>query len=190
MFGRLLSGAVMAICAATALSIVFDSWSSVLHAWPWLLLVGGGAWSLYWQPRVIVTPGGVRIVNVFRTFDVAWPAITNIDTRWALELSTEESTVRAWAAPAPGPSFMRRMTRDEQRVPGRLRNDLVRPGDSPMSDSGAAALIVRQRWDRLRAAGYLDSAAVEQRSATVTWHRSLIAAAAVVAVACVLTLVL
>lgn len=190
MFGRVLAGCIMAICAAAALTIATDSWSAVLHSWPWLLFVGGGSWSLYWQPRVVVTPGGVRVVNIYRTFDVSWPAITTIDTRWALELRTAKGKVRAWAAPAPGPSFMRRMTKNDSRVPGRQKNEMVRPGDSPLSDSGAAALIVRQRWERLRAAGHLDGALIERAEPTVTLHRGLIAASVSVAVACVLTLVL
>lgn len=189
MFGRVLAGCIMAICVATGLSIATDSLTAVLHAWPWLILVGGGAWSLYWQPRVVVTPGGVRVVNIFRTFDVSWPAITGIDTRWALELQTASGDVRAWAAPAPGPSFVRRMASADSRVPGRRRNETVRPGESPSSDSGAAALIVRQRWDKLRDAGHLDNPMMERTKPTVTMHRSLIASTAAIAIACVLTVV-
>jgi hypothetical protein len=190
MFGRVLAGCIMAICAATGLSIATDSWRAVLNGWPWLLLVGGGAWSLYWHPCVVVTPAGVRVVNIFRTFDVSWPAITDIDTRWALELRTASGDIRAWAAPAPGPSFVRRMTRGDSRVPGRRSNETVRPGDSPLSDSGAAALIVRQRWDKLRNAGHLDSPVIERPEPIVTVHRSLIASTAAVAIACVLTVIL
>lgn len=190
MFGRVLAGIVMAICAAAAVSIATDTWDAVWHAWPWLLLVGGGAWSLYWNPRVVVSPGGVRVVNVFRTFDVTWPTIDSIDTRWALELCTSSGNIRAWAAPAPGPSFMRRLTKSDSRVPGRRRDEMVRPGDSPLSDSGAAALIVRQRWERLRDAGHLDNPLVEHPYPNITWHRTLIVVTVLVAVACVLTVVL
>jgi hypothetical protein len=137
-----------------------------------------------------VTPGGVRVVNIFRTFDVSWPAITAIDTRWALELRTANGDIRAWAAPAPGPSFVRRMTNSDSRVPGRRRNELVRPGESPLSESGAAALIVRQRWEKLRKAGHLDSPVVERSEPVVTVHRALIASTVAVAIACVLTLVM
>ena len=51
----------------------------------------------------------------------------------------------------------------------------VRPGDSVNSPSGRAALAVRQRWEALRDAGYLDNPRLEFDKPPVRWHVGLIA---------------
>ena len=55
---------------------------------PWALLVGGACWATFWRPRVEVSDAGVRVVNVTRTIDIPWPALRDVDTKWALTLDT------------------------------------------------------------------------------------------------------
>lgn len=184
-FGRVLAGALMTICALAGLSVVGAGADALWQVWPWLALVGFGAWALYWRPEVEVNAGGVRVVNVFRTLDVPWPAITDIETKWALTLVTTLGTVRAWAAPAPGRQVLRRSQAEDLRLGGAGKGDMVRPSDLPQTESGAAALVVRQRWLRIREAGFLADPRVEHDRMPVRWHLETIAGFALLTVAVV-----
>lgn len=196
--GRTLAGGVGAVCAfAGVTAIVTDGWRSVLQVWPWLGLVAGAGWALYWRPCVAVSDAGVRIVNVFRTIDVPWPALQDIETKWALTLRTAWGRYRAWAAPAPGRSVMRAgagafdrrhplrlrhaVTEHERRHPLLPANAAARPSDLPTTDSGGAAFVVQQRWKRLRDAGYLDDErfgeTIEFARAPVRWHWEMLVGA-------------
>lgn len=184
-FGRVLAGALMIICAVSGVSVIGAGADAVWQVWPWLALVGFGAWALYWRPLVEVNAGGVRVVNVFRTIEVPWPAITEIETQWALTLVTTLGTVRAWAAPAPGRQVLRRSQAEDLRLGGTAKGDMVRPSDLPQTESGAAALVVRQRWLRIREAGFLADPRVEHDRMPVRWHVETIAGFAVLTLAVV-----
>ena len=184
-FGRVLAGALIIICALAGLSVIGAGADAMWQVWPWLALVGFGAWALYWRPEVRVSAGGVQVVNVFRTFDVPWPAIDDIDTKWALTLVTSLGRVRAWAAPAPGRQVLRRSQPDDLRLGGAAKGDILRPSDLPQTESGAAALVVRQRWLRIREAGFLADPRVEQDRMPVHWHVETIVGFAVLTVAVV-----
>ena len=184
-FGRVLAGALMFICAVAGWSVIGAGADAVWQVWPWLALVCFGAWALYWRPLVEVNAGGVRVVNVFRTFEVPWPAITDIETKWALTLVTTLGTVRAWAAPAPGRQVLRRSQAEDLRLGGAEKGDLRRPSDLPQTESGAAALVVRQRWLRIREAGFLADPRVEHDRMPVRWHVETIAGFALLTVAVV-----
>ena len=111
-FGRVLTVVIAAICGVTAVVIaVGGNLADLLRFAPWLALLVGGCWATFWRPCVEVSDGGVRLVNVTRTIDVPWPAITGIETRWALTLLTAYGKFTAWAAPAPGRGPMRKATR-------------------------------------------------------------------------------
>src|SRR5690606_7610683 len=100
--------------AAAVLVVIEDGPSAALAVWPWLAVVAGLAWAVYWRPEVQVSDGGVRLVNVLNTVDVPWPALEAVDTKWALTLTTVWGRrYRAWAAPAPGRSAMRRELRQQ-----------------------------------------------------------------------------
>ena len=74
---------------------------------------------------------------------------------------------------------MRRARPEDRRVGGARPGDAVRPGDLPQTESGAAASIVRQQFERLRRGGYLDDARVEFDRMPVRWHRATIVVFAV-----------
>lgn len=196
--GQWLAGVVIAICAAAGvMTTIADGVETLLTVWPWLGLVAGGAWALYWRPEVVVSDAGVRLVNVVRTVDIAWPALRRIETKWALTLHTEWGRYRAWAAPAPGRTGMRHQLRQhttvsgkpitsddteratraiERRVPGTAPGGTYgRVGDLPVTDSGAAAQLVSARWRRVRASGQLGTA---PEAAPIRWHWELAAGAA------------
>lgn len=60
-------------------------------------------WLFVVRPCVVVHAEGVRIVNPLRVVDVTWPAITEVRSRWALELVADGQRYTAWGVPAdPG----------------------------------------------------------------------------------------
>ena len=186
--GQTLAVGVGVLAAAAGVLVLIENGpSALLTVWPWLVLVGGVAWAVYWRPAVEVSDGGVRLVNVLRTIDVPWPALQAVETKWALTLETVWGRYRAWAAPAPGRSAMRRELRQqgsparaiERRVPGMPTATMGRPSDLPHADSGAAAALVNERWRRMRDAGHLDGAIVEQDRVPGRWHWELLAGLAV-----------
>jgi len=171
-----------------ALSLLGQGGHTIVQVWPWLALVGFMAWALYWRPKVVVSAGGVRVVNVFRTLDIPWPAIQEIETKWALTLGTAFGTVRAWAAPAPGRQLLHRARPSDRKIGGYRRGDTARPSDLPQSDSGAAAQIVRQRWSHHREAGHLDHAKLEYDRLPSRWNWDVVIGFAVIAPLAVLSL--
>jgi hypothetical protein len=177
---------VFAVLGVVALFVVaaHDGSRGVLRTGPWLALVVGTVWAMYWRPEVSVDDSGVRVVNVLHTVHLPWPSIQRIDTKWALTLFTAYGRVTAWAAPAPG-GFASRMAgrQDFRGLPestyGGDRS--IRPGDLPGTPSGAAALVVRRRWEELRDAGYLDDPKLEFARPPTVWHyRTILAGALLV----------
>ena len=117
------------------------------------------AWLVFWNPSVRVSDSEVVVDNIFRTIRLNWSAIRRIDTKYSLTLETERGVFRAWAAPAPSryAGFMANKSEAEHLPESSfVGQGLVRPGDLTSSDSGVAAYIIRQNWERLRDANQLD----------------------------------
>lgn len=147
---------------------------------PLIALVALLAWAGLWRPAVRVGEDAVTIVNTFSTVVVPWAALIQVETRYALTLVTPNGRYSATAAPAPGRLATALSRRDLSRAGSRVAADgSIRPGDLPNTDSGAAAILVRERWERLVAEervelGVADSVRPERR-----WHWAIIAIAAV-----------
>lgn len=190
-FGRVLTVAISVVCAVTLVAAVVSAGpSAVWLAGPWLALVAGSCWALFWRPHVVVEDGGVQLINVLRTIELPWPAIQAVDTKWALTLITAYGRFTAWAAPAPGGGHALRASRgDTAHLPASTyARGGIRAGDLPSSPSGQAALVIRRRWEQLRDAGYLDAARLERERATVRWHWSTIGGGAALTLLGVVTL--
>ena len=190
-FGRVLTIGVGASCTLALVVLAVNDPAGALRALPWLALVAGGCWALFWRPHVLVEDSGVRLVNPFRTIVLAWPSIHAIDTRFALTLITAYGRFTCWAAPAPGARETLRVARAEAKhLPASTGfAGTVRPGDIPSTPSGSAALVIRRHWEALRDAGYLENPRLEHDAAPVTWHWGTIAAGAVLAVLAAIALV-
>ena len=178
-FGRWLCLAIWALSGyGLAIAVQADGLGAVIRQGSWLGLAAVLVWALFWRPRVTVDDGGVHLVNVLRTIDVPWPAIQRIDTKWALTLITAYGAFTAWAAPAPGGLAVARMNPADRRELPESAFGLggsIRPGDLPGTPSGAAAAVVRRRWEELRDAGYLDEPRLEFVAVPVRWHATVIA---------------
>jgi hypothetical protein len=191
-FGRWLCVGLWALSAIGLVGALFaGGWRSAL-ALPWLLLLCWAVWLLFWNPRVVVDDGGVHLVNIARTIDVPWPAISEVETKWALTLFTAYGRFTAWAAPAPGGMTTARLSMREARsLPessyGSGRS--IRPGDHPSTSSGAAALVVRRRWEELREAGWLSDPRLERAQVPIRWHVYPLLVGAVLVVLALATIV-
>lgn len=187
-FNRVLSIVAWVIIAAVAMGSL--AVPGVLAAAPGLLLGAASVavlvWALLWSPRLAVDDDGVTVVNVLTEHLVPWAALIHIDTRFALTLVTPRRRVSATAAPAPGAvgtlRAARALRRSEKAQPG------PRPGDLPGTDSGTAAQIVHDRWDRLREAGRIpagiaDSIPVQTRPRTLVIALIVLAATGLVGAA-------
>jgi len=141
------TGAVGAVLAAA------ESADSLRGFGAPLVLFALLGWAAFWRPHVEVSDGGVRVVNTFRTVQVPWPAINEVDGRYGLRLYTAFGTVTSWAAPAPA---------------GRTR---ARSGSSEVAE------IVNGRLAELRSAGYLDNRTLERESLETEWDVPVVVAA-------------
>jgi hypothetical protein len=119
----------------------------------------------------------VRLVNVTRTIEIPWPALTGIDTRYALTLTTAYGRFAAWAAPAPGAGTALRTAMRSRPRAGADGGTSATMGDVPGVASADAAEVVRRRWDRLRDQGFLDDPQLEFETAPIRWHWRIAVAA-------------
>lgn len=169
-WGRALTVAIAVICAGIVVSTaIAGDWADAGLLAPWAALFAIVCWATFWRPCVVVSDGGVRLVNVTRTIDIPWPALRAVETKWALALVTAYGRFTAWSAPAPGVrgALLSRAATEPAR-PG--TPDPVRPADLADTPSGAAAALIFERWHELQAAGHLDDPRLERDRATVRWH--------------------
>lgn len=115
-------------------------------------------WYLYWRPHVRVEPEGVRIVNPLRTVVVPWAALVDVHTRFALTLVTPERSVTCFALPSGGASAALRGAPGDLTGthPSARPDGTVRSGDLLSTRGGAAADVIRRRWQALVEDGTLD----------------------------------
>ena len=177
---------VIGLFAAVGLfSFVFrGEWRDALGFTPLAVAVVYICWLLFWYPNVTVEPSGVKVRNPLRTFQVSWPAIVRIDTRYALTLFTKTTRkIVAWSAPSPSryagintvrPDLSglnaRRSDNDTDAGLAPPKIDSIKLGDTPRSESGLAALHVRRAWAALRDAGYLDSGVLDGTGVVTRWN--------------------
>lgn len=57
-------------------------------------------WLFVARPRAVIHAEGIRLVNPLRVVDITWPAITEVRSKWALELFVGTTRYTAWGIPA------------------------------------------------------------------------------------------
>ncbi len=194
---RPVSGIVLTIvlwalgALALVATAVLAGWRDLAGLGPIVVALGYWVWLLFWYPRIAIEPSGVEVRNPFRTFRISWPAITDVDTRWALTIRTANRRIEAWSATAGG-RYRRQLSGAEAHgVPVERRGEQVvaRPSDLPSTSSGLAALVIRRTWESIEAKGWLSSGAIEGDGVTVAvpaWP--LVVAIALPVIAAVLAL--
>ncbi|NTW42489.1 MAG: PH domain-containing protein [Cellulomonadaceae bacterium] len=182
-FGRVLTVGTGLLSVAALVSAAVSDPVAALRLLPGLKLVAVAVWAVFGMPAVVVNDGGVVIRNVWRTIELPWPSIQQIDTKYALTLVTAYGVFAAWAAPAPSRVQAMSAGRDAlAHLPeSRYAMGGVRPGDLLGTPSGDAASYVRRRWEELRDAGHLDDPRLEQARPSTRWHLATIVSTAALA---------
>lgn len=57
-------------------------------------------WLFVVRPSAVIAEEGVRFVNPLRTVDITWSAVTEVRSRWTLQIATAEGRYTAWGIPA------------------------------------------------------------------------------------------
>jgi len=190
-FGMVITVLVWCVCAVALVTMVVTGrWADLGRYGVLALLVAYVMWLLFWSPSVTIALNGVQVRNLLRVHEITWPAIQNVDTKYALTLFTPSRKIVAWGAPAPSRYATLRTTKpDAQGLPeSTFMLGSIRPSDIPSSDSGLAALYVRRYWEELQGAGHLDSGAIEGTGVTTRWlgrEAAALIALAIIAAACV-----
>jgi hypothetical protein len=154
---------------------------ALLGAGP-LLLIGFLGWLLFWMPAVVVHDLGTTLENPFRSIEVPWAALVNVDTRYALTLVTPVRSYASWAAPAPGIWGGRNARPEDLKgLPAASYGPAMslRPGDLKGTDSGQAARLVRSRWEELIESGSLEAGNADTTKVRVTFRWTAIVTTAV-----------
>jgi hypothetical protein len=156
-----------------------------------LVLMAFLAWALFWRPAVVVSDTGVELVNPVRRVGVPWEALAFVDTKYALTLGTGSGRYSAWAAPAPG-VWGGRHARPEH-ISGLPESSYgpaqsVRPGDLRNTVSGQAAFMVRRRWAERVERGAVEGGQADETPVLRTTEWAVIAVAAALIAASVVTL--
>jgi len=96
------------------------------------------------RPYMSLSPEGLKVVNPFDTWSIGWNQIEDLETRFVLKIITSEETIPVWVATGPTRSRRERLQRSDIRGLGFDGMDSISVGDSPKSDSGVAAYLIRQ----------------------------------------------
>jgi hypothetical protein len=150
--------AAVIVWSLAGLAVITAVWSAdprltwVYAAAPLAALLG---WMALWRPCVEVSDRGVRIENVSHDVDVPWEALVHVETARALTLHTPSGSFTAWSAPAPG-FFTTMMGNAKARREASAAGGDARPSDRMGTDSGNAALVVRESWRSRLDAGQVE----------------------------------
>lgn len=152
---RLLYGALVVIGVWWAAGVVRDGgMSALLPAGPVVVGLAVLGWSAFWRSAVVVDDHAVRLLNVVRDIEVAWPALEAVSARWALTLHAGGRQHRSWSATARNRAATRARVRS---AVARSSRDpwLTPPSSTPgsgglLADAADAQALVEGRWERWR----------------------------------------
>ncbi|MGO1582178.1 MAG: PH domain-containing protein [Actinomycetaceae bacterium] len=177
-------------CAVVAAGMALDGGEKLVGRLAWVALAALVLWALWWRPCVRVSDGGIDVDDVLRDTHVPWPAVTGVESRWSLTVTSAEGRYSSWAVPAGSPGGLgdrvrgalgrdahgTETDRARQTAPeasdddGRARTEKVR------GTATTVAELAAERQDALRAAGFLRDGPVPP--VAHRWHVGTGAAAA------------
>jgi len=183
-FNRIAAVIVWSLATLAVITAVWSADARLLWVYAGAPLAALLGWAALWRPCVIVSDRGVRIENVSHDVDVPWEALVHVDTPRALTLHTPSGSFTAWSAPAPG-VFTTMMGTAKARREARASGGEVRPSDRMGTDSGNAAVVVRETWRRRLDAGQVELGVADETPVKRRWHLAFLATSVVLAVASV-----
>jgi len=160
---------VYASIAVTAFIVIGLVAESVKHgtilervdALLWGAVVLTGAYLLFYRPCVIYFDEGITIINPFKSQTLGWDIVESIEAQYTMGLQVKGKIIRAWAAPAPGRYHSRSLHPSEVKGMKIGHDGLIRPGESPRSDSGQASYLAKLRLEAFNASSIEPAAASE-----------------------------
>lgn len=126
-------------------SIVWGLWLSVL------------LYLIFIHPKVIFSDEGLVIINPMKKVTIGWQEISEIDARFTMYVIHLPTGVRhhAFAAQAPGRYHSRNIHPNEVKGLRIGDSGMIRAGESPRSNSGAATAIARAKHENFGKSGNL-----------------------------------
>lgn len=92
--------------------------SELLWTLPPIALFVAFGWAVFWNPRLELSAGGIRVVNIVRQFDIPWDDFDYTERRWGLYLYTRSARkISVWAVPSSTGIF------DNSWINGKLKRD-------------------------------------------------------------------
>jgi len=179
-FNRVAAVIVWSLAALAVITAVWSGDASLLWVYAGAPLAALLGWAGLWRPCVIVSEQGVRIENVSHDVDVPWEALVHVETARALTLHTPSGAFTAWSAPAPG-VFTAMMNTARARREATAAGGVAHPSDRLGTDSGNAAVVVRETWRRRLDAGLVQLGVADETSVGRRWHVALIVSSIVLA---------
>lgn len=165
-----------------------DDLPSALRLLPFTALAALVVHALFWRPRVAVDGEGVTLTNVVRDVRIPFARLEDVRTRFALTLDTAQGSYTSWSSPAPGRTTSWGLSRKDAggvEAMGTPVDQGLSASAAPNTDSGAAALLVRHRWDVWREHGGSAGAGPVTRE----WNLPVVLGAVVLAALCLLAAV-
>ncbi len=96
------------------------------------------------RPSLSISEAGLKIVNPFDTWQIGWDEIQDLTTKFVLNVETRNAIIPVWVATSPARSRHEKLTRSDIRGMGFDGMSSISVGESPKSDSGVAAYLIRQ----------------------------------------------
>lgn len=151
--------AYFAISAFSYVNILDYGFRGGLPSLTWGLWLCALLYLIFIHPKVIFADEGLVIINPLTKITIGWHEISEIDARFTMYVKHFPTGVKyhAFAAQAPGRYHSRNIHPNE--VKGLRIGDttMIRAGESPRSNSGAATAIARARLENFSKSGNLDS---------------------------------
>ena len=149
--------AYFAISAFTYVNILDYGLRGGLPSLTWGLWLCALLYLIFIHPKVIFSDEGVVIVNPLKKITIGWHEISEIDARFTMYVTHLPTGVKhhAFAAQAPGRYHSRNIHPSEVKGLRIGDSGMIRAGESPRSNSGAATAIARARNENFIKSGNL-----------------------------------
>jgi hypothetical protein len=130
-------------------TVLASGWRASITTITWSALIAAGIYLLLHKPSVEIFDEGVRIHNPFTTVTVGWQDVDVVEAKYSafLQLNSGEK-ITIWSAQAPGRYHSRTVHSSE--VKGLNLTSIIRPGESPRTDSGVVTYLCRTRLKSFR----------------------------------------
>lgn len=124
------------------------------------------AWVVLWRPSLTVDEDGATVVNPWSRARVPFETLIEVSTKWALTLVTPRRRIAVFCAPQPGrfvaARVQRRIRREGDPHERKALERGVHVGMLPGTESGDAAALVQDRWQRALDAGRVEAGAADE----------------------------